>query len=355
MSTPAPPVRLSASRAVLDGLSRGEASGDSRIAPGGITAHPVALIPGKAGSPASLGHHRRKPVTLPQTTSATPTISTGARGSAVTHAQFLLRVDGVSVGIDGDFGPETTTAVQNFQREFGLTVDGVVGPVTSRGDFDCRVVDLARLQDAHFCLGGASGQLEPKRGGSWQQHVATLAGSVADNDVEEAGGGRQPVDVYDGGVGAADAALLREQIDTRGRQQYGHALLRVRRVVVDGDHQGYCGDQRRYGAERDSSSQPSADTVPLPFGIVQHRSDEGGGVRGRLRAPVLWKTYGGARGPDERRGRNGPRPGRTERKQPNPRRQLGDVREQAQAHETGGEGADYRVGALRPAAHRVGV
>jgi len=69
-------------------------------------------------------------VTLPQTTSATPTISTGARGSAVTHAQFLLRVDGVSVGIDGDFGPETTTAVQNFQREFGLTVDGVVGPVT---------------------------------------------------------------------------------------------------------------------------------------------------------------------------------------------------------------------------------
>ena len=69
-------------------------------------------------------------MTLPQTTSATPTISTGARGSAVTHAQFLLRVDGVSVGIDGDFGPETTTAVQNFQREFGLTVDGVVGPVT---------------------------------------------------------------------------------------------------------------------------------------------------------------------------------------------------------------------------------
>jgi len=67
---------------------------------------------------------------LPQTTSATPTISAGAHGDAVTNLQFLLRVDGVSIGIDGDFGPETTTAVQDFQREFGLTVDGVVGPVT---------------------------------------------------------------------------------------------------------------------------------------------------------------------------------------------------------------------------------
>ena len=67
---------------------------------------------------------------LAQTTSSTPTISMGAHGGAVTNVQFLLQVDGVSVGIDGVFGAETTTAVQVFQREFGLTVDGVVGPVT---------------------------------------------------------------------------------------------------------------------------------------------------------------------------------------------------------------------------------
>jgi hypothetical protein len=72
---------------------------------------------------------------LPQTTSSTPTISAGAHGGAVTNVQFLLYVEGASVGIDGVFGPATTTAVQNFQRGFGLTVDGVVGPVTSAALF----------------------------------------------------------------------------------------------------------------------------------------------------------------------------------------------------------------------------
>ena len=34
------------------------------------------------------------------------------------------------IGIDGDFGPHTKTAVEAFQQGNGLTVDGIVGPNT---------------------------------------------------------------------------------------------------------------------------------------------------------------------------------------------------------------------------------
>ena len=33
-------------------------------------------------------------------------------------------------GIDGKFGPRTETAVKAFQRDKGLQVDGIVGPIT---------------------------------------------------------------------------------------------------------------------------------------------------------------------------------------------------------------------------------
>jgi peptidoglycan hydrolase-like protein with peptidoglycan-binding domain len=60
-----------------------------------------------------------------------PTISEGATGPVVRWAQYLLVRRTLSdKQIDGIFGPVTKTAVEQFQRESKITVDGIVGPVT---------------------------------------------------------------------------------------------------------------------------------------------------------------------------------------------------------------------------------
>lgn len=73
------------------------------------------------------------PVLVPRTpTPATPpTIGPGDRGQAVAAWQGTLnRVTGTRLVVDGHFGPDTVAATRNFQRFFGLPVDGVVGPKT---------------------------------------------------------------------------------------------------------------------------------------------------------------------------------------------------------------------------------
>ncbi|MFS4091516.1 peptidoglycan-binding domain-containing protein [Streptomyces sp. AF1A] len=59
------------------------------------------------------------------------TIRRGSTGAAVTHAQCLLNYWGYNVGgVDGIFGSRTENQVRNFQRDRGLSVDGIVGPNT---------------------------------------------------------------------------------------------------------------------------------------------------------------------------------------------------------------------------------
>lgn len=59
------------------------------------------------------------------------TLRLGSRGSDVMKIQALLRKIGYNPGkIDGIFGRQTELAVISFQRNYGLTPDGIVGPNT---------------------------------------------------------------------------------------------------------------------------------------------------------------------------------------------------------------------------------
>ncbi len=56
-----------------------------------------------------------------------PVLQYGCSGDEVIAVQELLSIDLYYLGsIDGDFGHATQTAVQRFQRDQGLSIDGVV-------------------------------------------------------------------------------------------------------------------------------------------------------------------------------------------------------------------------------------
>lgn len=59
-----------------------------------------------------------------------PILRKGDSGPDVVYLQTLLCSVGDPIQVDGDFGSETENAVCAFQKQYGLTVDGVVGPKT---------------------------------------------------------------------------------------------------------------------------------------------------------------------------------------------------------------------------------
>ena len=62
---------------------------------------------------------------------ATATLRQGSRGQAVTELQQDLNTLGYAAGkADGIYGANTANAVKAFQRDNGLSVDGVAGPAT---------------------------------------------------------------------------------------------------------------------------------------------------------------------------------------------------------------------------------
>lgn len=60
-----------------------------------------------------------------------PTITLGATGNVVKRLQRALRrIPNLGLTVDGVFGAQLETAVKAFQQGTGLTVDGIVGPLT---------------------------------------------------------------------------------------------------------------------------------------------------------------------------------------------------------------------------------
>lgn len=62
-----------------------------------------------------------------------PTLRKGSKGQYVTLAQtklYELGYDLGSYGVDGDFGSATERAVKQFQKDWDLTADGIIGPKT---------------------------------------------------------------------------------------------------------------------------------------------------------------------------------------------------------------------------------
>ena len=62
-----------------------------------------------------------------------PRLVKGRKGDSVKALQTILVGYGYSCGkygIDGDFGEDTLSAVKKFQKDMGMTVDGIVGPQT---------------------------------------------------------------------------------------------------------------------------------------------------------------------------------------------------------------------------------
>ena len=74
------------------------------------------------------------------------TMRRGSAGEAVRALQELLKKCGYDCGdIDGMFGSKTEAAVKNFQRDHGLTVDGIAGEKTQEALAAAAAVDDGRI------------------------------------------------------------------------------------------------------------------------------------------------------------------------------------------------------------------
>ncbi|MDB2076557.1 peptidoglycan-binding protein [Clostridium paraputrificum] len=107
-------------------------------------------------------------------------VKKGSTGSTVTQVQKRLNYLGFTLSADNSFGPATDSAVRNFQRSRGISVDGSVGPTTwnylfnrtfkpsypghavKKGSTGATVITVqARLNQLGYNLGAPDGSFGP--------------------------------------------------------------------------------------------------------------------------------------------------------------------------------------------------
>jgi peptidoglycan hydrolase-like protein with peptidoglycan-binding domain len=146
-----------------------------------------------------------------------PTLSLGSTGTDVRRLQRILVMIKLLdyTGIDGNFGAQTESAVKSFQQSNGLTVDGIVGPLTwqalpadpdtpelSNGSSGSEVSALQQaLQNAGCNPGAIDGQFGPNTENAVKTYQ-TQRGVTADGVV-----GDQTWWVPAGAAGATLASL----------------------------------------------------------------------------------------------------------------------------------------------------
>lgn len=71
------------------------------------------------------------PTAVPAANKPYETLRSGSRGESVTQLQQRLKDLGYSINaLDGVYGKKTKAAVEAFQKDHGLTADGIAGPQT---------------------------------------------------------------------------------------------------------------------------------------------------------------------------------------------------------------------------------
>jgi peptidoglycan hydrolase-like protein with peptidoglycan-binding domain len=107
-----------------------------------------------------------------------PMLRRGSSGAHVKALQQLLNGKGAGIGVDGEFGGQTESAVISFQLANGLAPDGIVGPGTAKklNDPTSRKIGSGGGQgNGNGNNGGGGETADPKSIDEWRGKVLSAA------------------------------------------------------------------------------------------------------------------------------------------------------------------------------------
>jgi peptidoglycan hydrolase-like protein with peptidoglycan-binding domain len=103
----------------------------------------------------------------------------GDSGRNVVTIQYLLRARGYTITLNGSFDAQTDTAVRQFQRDRGLTADGVVGNDT----WEALVITVKKGSTNTWAVKGVQDQLKNRYG--YNITIDGIFGSATDAAVRD--------------------------------------------------------------------------------------------------------------------------------------------------------------------------